>query len=369
MKLLLCALAALAIPPAAHAGTPQAAAPRTVEVLDGPVAAAIDAQLTAAAEQRGFGGAVVVEMEGRTVLKAGYGYADREAKTPFTADTTAQIGSITKTFTALAASQLAAEGKLDLHVPVRAWLPGAAEPAAAATLNQLMTHTAGLDDYCGDDFEPRTRAELLTRCMALPLKQPPGRSLYSNLGLSITAATVEQASGQDWVSYLRTHVWAPFGMTRTGWTFPGAPRAGFAIGYLNDKAQPLISDQIAALHGADWNLKGNGGLQASAADMQRFYHGLMAQPEAVRALVLSPHAPGETPDVREGYGLFFRVDDQGRTLRAGHGGSDGTFFSYLALFPGRDAFFYFAGNNGETPARDELKGVLKTVQDALPPVR
>ncbi|MBC6982184.1 serine hydrolase [Caulobacter sp. 17J80-11] len=364
MNILLCALAALAFAPAAHA-----AAPRTVEILDGPVAAAIDARLTEAAQTRGFGGAVVVEMGGKTVLKAGYGYADREAKVPFTADTTAQIGSITKTFTALAASQLAAEGKLDLNAPVRTYLPGAAEPAASATLDQLMTHTAGLDDYCGEDFDRRTRAELLSTCMAKPLRQPPGVSLYSNLGLSITAAAVETAAGQDWESYLREHVWRPFGMTRTGWTFPGRPRSDFATGYLNDRRQPLISDQIAALNGADWNLKGNGGLQASAADMQRFYHGLMAQPEAVRALVLSPHAPGETVDVREGYGLFFRLDDQGRTLRAGHGGSDGTFFSYLALFPGRDAFFYFVGANGEVPARDELKGVLKTVQDALPPLR
>ena len=157
-------------------GAAHAADPRQVDVSEGPTAAAINNQLIAAAEN-GFGGAVVVEVDGKTLLQAGYGYADREKKLPFSADTTAQIGSITKAFTALAVSQLAAEGKLDLNVPVSTYLPDAAEPAASATLNQLLTHTAGLADYCGDDFDKRTKDELLTVCMAMPLDHPAGPSV------------------------------------------------------------------------------------------------------------------------------------------------------------------------------------------------
>ncbi len=337
---------------------------RQAEVLVGPLAAAIDRQLDAASKD-GFGGAVIIEINGEVVLKAGYGYADRAARTPFTPDTVAQIGSITKTFTALAVSQLAAESRLDLDAPVRSYLRGAAEPAASTTLHQLMTHTAGLADYCGEDFEPRTKAELFSRCMAKPLEHAPGKPVYSNMGFSIAAAVVEEISGKAWQDYLRDHVWRTFGMTRTGWTFALPPRGGYAVGYLEDAPQPVISERIVALRGADWNLKGNGGLQASATDMHRFYQGLFSQPEKVRDLMLQPHAPGEESDVMEGYGLFFRRDSEGKPYRIGHGGSDGMFFSYFAIFPRNKAFLYFVGNNGEQAAKDQLKNVLKAVQTAV----
>ncbi len=56
-----------------------AAAPRQIDVSEGPMAAAINSQLTEASET-GFGGAVVVEVDGKTLLQAGYSYADREKK-------------------------------------------------------------------------------------------------------------------------------------------------------------------------------------------------------------------------------------------------------------------------------------------------
>ena len=337
---------------------------KRVVVAKGPIGEAVDRQLTSAAADRGFGGAVVIAVKDEVIVQGGWGYADRETKTPFTAETTAQIGSITKSFTSLAVSQLAAAGKLRLDAPVGTYLRGAAEPAASATLDQLMTHTAGLDDYCGDDFDRRTRDEVLSLCMAKPLKQPPGKHLYSNMGLSMAAAAVETASGQRWEDYLRDHVWRPFGMTGTGWTFAKPPAGGFAIGYKDNVGQGVISDRIAALGGADWNLKGNGGLQASANDMYRYYRGLKSQPEAVRELMLKPHVE-EEPGVFWGYGLAFRTDDGGKVYRIGHGGSDGVFFAYLAIYPQQDAFAYFVGNNGEEPVRTELQGVLRTLQTAI----
>ncbi len=67
--------------------------------------------LEAAAED-GFGGAVVVERAGVVLLKAGYGMADRGAGVPFTPRTIAQVGSITKQFTAMAIMMLQERGLL-----------------------------------------------------------------------------------------------------------------------------------------------------------------------------------------------------------------------------------------------------------------
>lgn len=365
MRLLLALFAVFALAPPSHALEPAPPTPSHVEVAEGAMPQAIDRQLTDAALNRGFGGAVVIEVRGKVVLKGGWGLADRAAGVPFTTDTPAQIGSITKTFTGLLAAQLIAEGKLDPNAPLKRYLPGAAEPGASVTLNETLTHSGGLDDYCGDDFAPRTRAELLSVCMAMPLKFPRGSSNYSNMGVSFGAAAIEAVTGRRWEDLLAERVWGPFGMKDTGWTFPGRPNAAFAHGYQAGADQGVISDRIAALNGADWNLKGNGGMQASAADMHRFFRGIMAQPQAVRDILLKPHADGDAPEVKEGYGLFFRSNSEGVLYRVGHGGSDGVFFSYFAWYPAHDAFVYFVGNNGEKPVREELRGVLKALQDDL----
>jgi CubicO group peptidase (beta-lactamase class C family) len=365
MRLLLALAALLAAFATSAPGDAAASAPRTVAVVHGDLGETLDRQLTDAATSRGFGGALVVEIDGKLVIEGGWGLANRETGVAFTADTPAQVGSITKTFTGLLASQLIAEGKLDPDAPLRRYLPDAPEPVASATINALLTHSSGLSDYCGDDFDPRPRATLISECGARPLEFPVGSSHYSNMGVSFVAAAMEEITGKPWEESLRERIWTPFGMNDTGWTFPGRRSADFAVGYLNDQSQRVISDRIAALHGADWNLKGNGGIQASAADMLKLFHGLMAQPAAVRAVQLVSHADGDAPEVKEGYGLFFRLDAQGKPYRVGHGGSDGTFFAYFAWYPQQNAFVYFVGNNGEDPVKNELRGVLKAVQVEL----
>ncbi len=81
--------------------------------------------------------------------------------------------------------------------------------------------------------------------------------------------------------------------------------------------------------------------------------------------MLNPHADADTPEVKEGYGLFFRLDEGGKPYRVGHSGSDGVFYSYLAIYPQQNAFFYFVGNNGEEPVTEQLRHVLKAVQDGI----
>jgi CubicO group peptidase (beta-lactamase class C family) len=333
-------------------------------IVHGATAAKIDAVL-AAAVPSGFGGAVLVEKDGEIVLKAGYGFADRQAKTPFTVDTIAQIGSITKSMTAIAILQLAEEGKLDLKAPAKTYLPRAAEPAGSATLHLLLTHHAGLTDTCGDDFDSVSKADLLHRCMAIALAHPAGEDHYSNMAYSILAAIVEQVSGERWQDYLRAHVWRPLAMKRTGFdSFAGTARQDFSLGYLNDKPQPVISGEIAKLGGNDWDIKGNGGVQASTMDMERYWRGLTRQVPAISPFVVAgmttpqEHLDGEA---WEGYGLAVRLGANGKPYRIGFSGSDGTFFSYFGMLPTRNIFVYIVGNNGEDKVHPLVSAVLKTV--------
>lgn len=338
------------------------APPRHAEIVQGETAHSLDSALIEAASH-GFGGAVLVEDKGIPILKAGYGYANHEKKIAYTVDTIGQIGSITKPMTALAILELARQGKLDVEKQVKTYLPNAAEPASSATLHQLLTHHAGLTDYCGDDFDPLTKADLLTKCMAKPLEHPTAEDHYSNMGFSILAAVVEEISGTTWETYLREHIWVPLGMRHTGFaSFANTKRTDFAAGYLNGKSQGVISDEIAKLRGADWNIKGNGGIQSTAIDMERFWRGLTAQlpgisRDAVRGMV-TPHDP-IAGEAWEGYGLAVRLDSAGKPFRIGHSGSDGTFFAYFGWLPQRNTFIYVVGNNGEDNVKPIVSAVLK----------
>ena len=342
------------------------APPKRADVVDGELARNLDTQLTQAVE-KGFGGAVIVEVQGKSVLKAGYGLADRETRVPFTAETIAQIGSITKPLTALAVLQLADQGKVDLSAPVGTYLPGAAQPAANATLHQLLTHHAGLADSCGNDFAKVSKADLLHRCMAMPLAHPPNQENYSNMGYSILAAVVEQVSGQFWENYLRAHIFEPLAMSHTGFAFTGADSREFAAGYMNGKRQAVISDRLAELGGEDWNLRGNGGIQSSATDMERFYRGISGRApgisHAVVQQMITPHEQIEG-EAWEGYGLAVRLDVNNKVYRIGHSGSDGVFFSYFGWLPQQDIFIYIVGNNGEAAVKPIVGLVVKAIQNA-----
>jgi len=98
----------------------------------------------ARAVSSGFGGAIILERDGRQVLASGYGLANRRLNTRFTTDTIAPINSITKSFTALAMMQLSARGQVDLQAPLKAYLKSANEPAALSRLHDVLVHHAGL---------------------------------------------------------------------------------------------------------------------------------------------------------------------------------------------------------------------------------
>lgn len=366
LRLWLIAIGALALPASAPAQAQTSpaisAATDTRSMIE-----KVDRALADAARE-GFGGAVIIRQGDTVLLAKGYGYADRESRIVFTPQTVAQIGSITKSQTAVAIATLIAEGKVALSDPVAKFIPDAPEPGRSRTIAQLLSHRSGLIDGCTDDFAEQSEAMLVRTCLARPLAAAVGENHYSNLGYSVLALIIERVTGKSWEDAVRERVWEPLGMRDIGFTFRGQDDEPYAHGYLKGQKQPVISRSIARLNGHDWALRGNGGLQASASTMMGFLDALLdpqsALSPAARGLVSAPLA-GQSGDVQEGFGLFFRYED-GKLLRMGHSGSDGVFFSYLAWLPRNDVRFYFVGNNGEDEARAVLRDVLRAAMD-LPP--
>lgn len=189
------------------------------------------------------------------------------------ADTVFEIGSITKTFTAAALADMAAEGEVALDDPVGGLLPGWRIPDrdGPIALVDLATHTSGLprelpDIGSADPGNPwagitpaRMRAFLETSRTA----GGPGRAHeYSNLGYGLLGVALAARSGVGYERMVRDRVLTPLGMTDSGIRITPRMRARLAVGHdvAGEPAPPLVMDAIA----------GAGALRSTTADMLRY---------------------------------------------------------------------------------------------------
>jgi CubicO group peptidase (beta-lactamase class C family) len=226
----------------------------------------------------------------------------------------------------------------------------------------LLTHTAGLPEACGDDFERLTREDLVTRCLADVEIAPPGKFVYSNLGYSILAAVAEKVGKQPLETTLQERFFRRLGMQHTAYAFDAAWHDSLAFGYENGTAVAPISDRLATLDGAYWNLSGNGGMQATTEDMYTWYRALAAPSalaDSVKQVLIAPHAQREDGR-RYGYGWFLTVNDAGHVEQVSHTGSDGVFFAAFVWRPADRMFYYMVTNDGEKLGGAAARIVLRS---------
>ncbi|HEX2980848.1 MAG TPA: serine hydrolase domain-containing protein, partial [Anaerolineaceae bacterium] len=153
----------------------------------------------------------------------GYGTANAQGD-PATPQTPWPMGSVTKSFTALAIRQLAAAGKVNLDAPLQTYLPEfrLADPhaASAITIRHLIDHTSGISKQEGEApylHSPATKfAENLDRLAGYrPVYQPGEHEEYSNWNYVLLGQVVTRVSGQPYAEYVDENIFAPLGMSRS----------------------------------------------------------------------------------------------------------------------------------------------------------
>jgi CubicO group peptidase (beta-lactamase class C family) len=165
--------------------------------------------------------AIAVVQDGRVVYAKGYGFRDLENKLPVTTETLFPIGSITKSFTALAFAILKDEGKVDWDQPVRSYLSEFQmyDPVATeqATPRDLFSHRTGLPRHdlvwYSSDF---SRAEMAARLRNLkPNKGFRSAYQYNNLTIMTMGYLEGKITGLGWEGNIRQRIFAPLGMTHS----------------------------------------------------------------------------------------------------------------------------------------------------------
>jgi len=155
-----------------------------------------------------------------------------------TPDTRFLIGSVTKSFTAIAIMQLVEEGRLDLDAQLHEYIDEfKGQPAEAITLRQLLNHTSGLSTVQGNARHAQSTpgeddlADHVARIGQWELAHEPGTVWeYSNANYHVLGRIIEIASDEDYITYVETRILAPLGMENSSFS-QSSSGADTAIGH------------------------------------------------------------------------------------------------------------------------------------------
>ena len=298
------------------------------------------------------GVAIAVVQDGKVVYAKGYGYRDLENKLPVTTETQFAIGSITKSFTALAFAILKDEGKVDWDQPVREYLPEFQmnDPVASerATARDLFSHRTGLPRhdlvwYSGEF----SREDLVNRVRFLKLSKGFRSAYqYNNLTVMTMGYAEGKISGLGWEGCIRQKIFDPLGMTHSNLdiqSIENSPNHAFPYEFKKDAVVKVPFHNINGIGPA-------GSINSSVDEMSHYltfqlgdgkYAGKQIVSESSLREMHSPQTaiPDPPPQVsfpglgHFSYGLaWVATSYRGHSLVWHNGGIDG-FYALLSMLP------------------------------------
>ena len=280
------------------------------------------------------GAVLSVVQDGRIELCRGFGYADEYNNISADGEKTAfRIGSVSKTFVAVAALILQQEGLLDMEEDIAAYLePDFPLLAYPVTMHHLLTHTAGFEDRVTgmavmnvSDTEPL--AASVRKHMPAQVFRPGETASYSNYGIALAAYVIERIAGKDFSQFCSERIFLPLGMTRT--TFEHM----HDIAYVS---KPYLPDGRETLE-PYMNLYPEGSAVSTADDMAKYMQWLLDEQDA---RVLNAQAKQQLfarqfsmAEDLEGVGYVWNRETAGNHVYYDKKGETLHFYTRIALYP------------------------------------
>lgn len=256
----------------------------------------------------GMGASIIIDK--KVIWSQGYGYADRENKTPFTTSTIMNIASISKTFTGVCMMKAFEEGKLSLDEDINAYLPFKVVnpnfPCEKITLRQLATHTSGLADrypfysdstYFYGGKKPESLGEFL-RNYFVPggryysadnfLKSKPGTYRdYSNIGAGLAGYIIELRTRKKLNEYGKEHIFKPLEMSYSGWSLAEINTNDHSKLYKKE------GDSVKSIQLYEGTTYPDGGVRTSVSELSKFFICLLNDGKLNKTRILQKKTIGE----------------------------------------------------------------------------
>lgn len=230
----------------------EGASPEGLEPTGDELAARMDAYLAANFPRAGAPGlaVAVVDAGGVRYLRTFGDCPDADA--PFV------VGSLSKSFTAVAVMQLVEQGAVDLDAPASRYAPGYDVPDEV-TVRSLLNQTSGFGAY--DSLAEAADGEL---------GETFGAFSYANANYDLLGRVVEGASGEDYARYLDEHVLEPLGMASTTADPARAEALGMVPGHRDWFGLPVADGFRHAQGDGAWGGPASGYVASSARDMASY---------------------------------------------------------------------------------------------------
>jgi CubicO group peptidase (beta-lactamase class C family) len=341
----------------------------------GPDLAAIDHYVRSEMEaQRIPGLALGIVHRDRIVHVHGFGRADKSGP-EVTPQTPFLIGSVTKSFTALAIMQLSEAGRVQLDAPVQRYLPWwrVADPAASAqvTVRHLLYQVSGLSKATGNayatsrDTQDSALEDQVRALRDAELTEPVGATWqYSNANYWTLGIIVQAVSGQSYETYIQQHILDPLQMRNSYTSQAEAEQQG-----LPTQHRYWYGFPVAAELPFDRGGLGAGGLSSSALDMARYLSLYLNEGRNGATALVTPAGAAELqrPGVPTGvdgvsYAMGWEVRQLHGVQTVSHDGSGFGSHANVVLVPDREWGVVVMENGENSP--DEFFGSRRMTEIA-----
>ncbi|MCJ8318615.1 MAG: serine hydrolase [Colwellia sp.] len=286
-------------------------------------------------EKQGVGIAAVI-IENNKISYLNLGVANKESKQLIDSNTLFEIGSISKTFTALALASMVNEGKIKLTDPVQQYLPDEIKlpikNGKAITFLSLANHSSGLprlptnmpfadplDPYA--DYTVEMMVEFLNGYQ-LP-REVGEKTEYSNLGVGLLGHVLAIIDNKSYQGLINSRVLTNLKMDNTFVDLPTAMLARLSDGH-NDQLKPTKHWQLPTLAGA-------GAIKSSAADMALFLTAQMKQQALNNDIELSQTITADFDDNSTKIALAWLNISSENSQYYMHNGGTGGFRSFIGF--------------------------------------
>jgi CubicO group peptidase (beta-lactamase class C family) len=266
-----------------------------------------------------FNGIISIRKNNEILIKKPYGYMDIVNKIPNSIETKFATASAGKVFVAVGILQLIEQGELHFETTIGNILDFDLKAIDKnITIRQLLNHTSGIPDYFDEsimdeyaelwqefpNYKIRKSIDLLPLFIDKPMIYKAGEKFqYNNTGFVVLGLIIEKKTNLLFDEYLHKTIFAPSGMTGTGYYELDRLPEKCANSYIYDKER---KEYYTNIYSVDAKGTGAGGVFTTVDDIEKFWDNLLEGRLISKKLLdemLSPQSHGDD-DSYYGHGIW-----------------------------------------------------------------